>query len=103
MAVRTPWSVRALENSNGNIGVPKQERAIYKRRWSEVRLGSRNFLSRVHLVLRVLVPETACVFGRFQFDMPPESGFLHGKRKKGSIELGQSMLHYFNPYLITVI
>lgn len=43
--------------------------ASINRIYTEMRQGSRYFLPRVYLVPRLLVPETACGFCRFEFNI----------------------------------
>lgn len=57
--------------------------AFTRRRWPVVRRGSGDFLLRVHLVLRLVVPKTAYGFCRFEYEIATSrwypGKFLHKK------------------------
>lgn len=69
----------AMETS----GFPQRRGSSTNHRWAEVRRGFRVF----HLVPRLLVPETACCFSRFESEMPQElvSEGISTCDKKGNI------------------
>lgn len=89
-----------MGDSNGNIWVPAQEGAIYKRRWPAVHRGSKTFLSRVHLVHRLLVIETACCFfvcsSPLEDDIPPGDGIGGDCRTEKKRWIIQTMIGMFS-------
>lgn len=58
------------------------DRKSKKHRWNEVRRDSRTFLFMVHLVPRLLVPETACGFYSVQVWHSHQQVVFGGKKRK---------------------
>lgn len=65
------------------IRVPAHKGASTNRRWPVVRRGSRDYLSRVHLVLWLLVLKAA--FGFSRSDMPSVGGIRGDFRMKKEV------------------
>ncbi|CAB3247565.1 unnamed protein product [Arctia plantaginis] len=84
---RARCEARSLPGSRGNMGFPHGGSSTCCCRWPEVCRGTRDFLSRVYLVPRLLVIETACGFSRFESDMPPIGGIrgdFRTEKKRGA-------------------
>lgn len=57
--------------STETLKIPHRRGPSWNRRWPAKLRGSRVFFSKVYLVFRLLVPDTACGFCRFKSNMPP--------------------------------